>query len=275
MRFWIAIAVAFWGAVGSAYASALPTELPRTKPQTERLFLDFARDNEALREFAGDYLGLLPPAHRELFLQKFAEVLQITEFADRVFDRAPPVYRGGDLADWRRYTLELALTLQTEGLRRLPVERQLAYLKHSVGMGKWLQALSPAACGGVLLGDDVKAEEMRKFEILYLGRVSLDEARSVLDLRRDAMVAELRESPALPGMVGDTGAARTAMEAAIRQKMTARPDGTELLAAFANLKKATPAQVCSVLMLVLEMIPEFPEPGRGWALQDFLKSRAK
>jgi hypothetical protein len=209
---------------------------------------------------------------RSIAKEHFSLLFQAPEVINRFYDLLSPLVQRRADVDYKELGFEVVLSLALRGMKRLPAEEQVYYLRILQGV---LASLPPEVCKSILDGK-ASFDVQRDAETYWLESQPPATARRVFALYRAALLAELRDKPTARMLTPkQSELAQKAFEASLELTFGARPNAAALFAAAADLPNAAAPVSCESGRLMFQAATSVTEPLRTWVVQNIFNSMAE
>jgi hypothetical protein len=152
---------------------------------------------------------------------------------------------------------------------RLKTESQAAFVSHILALARGVDSEN---CKAMFLGK-LSTAEAAALERKYVAGLPLEQFQSILNLYRDATVAELAAYPDVRTITPEQAALAEKVfdDSAKKRVLAAVP--TDVLRRVGQDAAAAPAEeVCTTIVTYSESMLDLPEPYRSWKLTRFAES---
>lgn len=166
-----------------------------------------------------------------------------------------------------RAVMEGILQLQGDGVARLSVARQAAFVRHVIDLAR---ALPPAQCKAMYLGQ-MNTEQGIDAERRYIAALPPGKFDAITNLYREAVEAELSGYPDARTINADQAKlAEQAYQAASAKRLRGRVPQAVIQRAHVAPAVAPAHEVCEVISTSAEGMLDLSEPYRSWQLARFV-----
>lgn len=261
--------------------SGTTATLPMSKEDMRRIFAGYANDRQRVASAMGQRYGQLKGRKREIMLDHAAAMFAMPEFADRVHALIAPKLlasaaptsgaQSKTMALLSEQAAALGMQLAIQGLTRMGPDEQEQFIRIAIDLHS---AVDASTCRAMIDGK-LPALRMQQLELDFHAARSDTQFEQTMAMNRRAMLAELKDTPAVPRLTAEqVRAGRSAWGRAIRARVYTPEDVARMERVHTDSAGASDADVCSVTLQLLNALLDLRGDDRVWQLQSYMLQTA-
>lgn len=242
----------------------------RLESEIANTLAGYVRDDALLeRSVSAAYGTGLSPEKRDVAKAVLRSLMSSEQMPGYLTRLLAPVM-GPNLSknEGREYVMEGVSALQTKGLRRLPTQRQVQFLKHTLDMAG---AVPSSMCKALFLGK-LNTAQANLLERRYAASLPLGRFEALMAMYQNAAEAELAGYPDLK-ILSATQAkgAERAYEGVMKGRIQRMPPGLNERV-LDDLDGSEPIEACKWFRETTGAALDLKEPYLGWYMTRFIDS---